>query len=99
MATFNLYVYCSQEAVQQALSKVCDKMSPVLKKGCKNLVSKYSGKILDLIAQGVSMSDVCGKIHLCASPPDLRIAQDTLQQPEQQNLGSKQNLLHITEGE
>ena len=49
-----------------ALDQVCTMVPPLIRKECKSLVQKYSDKLVDSIANGIKLIEVCKHIGLCS---------------------------------
>ena len=47
------------------LGKVCSKLSPLIKAGCKSLIETFSNAIIEQLQDGADSKKVCQAIKLC----------------------------------
>ena len=55
----------TQEAIIEALDKLCDTMTDPLKSLCETLVGEYIPVIINLIEQGIEKAQICTKLGFC----------------------------------
>ena len=59
-----------QEAIKEALDKVCSVMPDTISGECKDLVDQYTDMIVKLLVQDLSAAEVCKAINLCSAHED-----------------------------
>ncbi|KAK6187955.1 hypothetical protein SNE40_005871 [Patella caerulea] len=57
----------SEEAIKQALDKVCGLLPSWFESECDSLVKQYTDQIVQLLIQGLDPEQICTKIGLCTS--------------------------------